>query len=189
LITGFGVGWVSTGLFSTPARVRLAITPSTDISWTVAPWLHGLGLAAGFRQVESVLRVVAIVASTLVALALLGRQRLDQTPRYLGLALLAFALGGPAVWPWYFSWGLVLLAAWRPAQRSRVLVAGVLLGSFLVKPNGILILPLDSSPVVASLWIVAGALGCYGWRRAGRRSVSVERADGIGRPRSALVEH
>lgn len=189
LITGFGVGWVSTGLFSTPAKVRLAITPATDISWTIAPWLHGLGLTAGFRSVESVARVVAVITTTLVALALLRREQLQQTPRYLGLALLAFALGGPAVWPWYFSWGLVLLAAWRPAQTSRVLIGAVLLGSFLVKPNGIFILPLGSSPVVASLWIIAAALGLYGWRRAGRRPPSVERTERIGAARSALAEN
>jgi hypothetical protein len=189
LITGFGVDWVSTGLFSTPAKVRLAITPATDISWTIAPWLHGLGLAPGFRQVESVARVVAVVATTVVALFFLRREELRLTPRYLGLALLAFALGGPAVWPWYFSWGLVLLAAWRPAQTSRVLIGAVLLGSFLVKPGGILILPLGSSPVIAALWILAAVLGCYRWWRAGRRPRGVERPEAIGPARSAFAEN
>jgi hypothetical protein len=178
LISGFGTSWLSSTLFSAPARVHLAITPATDISWTIAPLLHDLGLAVTFHGLESVLQVIALAAAAAVALVLLRRESLPTTPQCLGLALIAFALGGPAVWPWYFSWGLVLLAAWRPAQRSRVLVVAILVGSFLVKPNGIFVLPVGSSPVLVGVWVVIAAAAWIAWRRRDQRRMSVGLGEG-----------
>ena len=62
--------------------------------------------------------------------------------------LVAAALGGPAAWPWYLIWGIVLLAAWPAAQRSVALAAAVTLPVFLVKPDGILLLARSASPAV-----------------------------------------
>lgn len=132
--------------------------------------------------------MVAFSASALVALALLLRTRRGTVPKYLGLALLAFALGGPAVWPWYLCWALAMLAVWPRAQVSRALVATILVASFLVKPDGILALPLDSSPVVAALWIAAAVLAWYTWLRRGASARGAWRADRFGAARSIVAE-
>jgi hypothetical protein len=165
LLTGFGAGWVSSALFSTPARVHLAITPATALSWTAASLLHDLGISAGFHSIQSVVRVVAFGASVAVGLALLLRARRETLPKYLGLALVAFALGGPAAWPWYLCWGLVMLAVWPRAQRSGVVVVASLLATLLVNPDGTLVLPVQSSPVIAALWIAVAAAGFLVWTR------------------------
>jgi alpha-1,6-mannosyltransferase len=188
LIAGFGLEWISTALFSTPARVRLAITPATDISWMVARLLNDAGVAVSFRGLESVLRAVILGAGVILGLALLLKARRQSTARYLGVALVVFALAGPAVWPWYLSWGFVLLAAWAPAQGSRVTVGAVLIASFLVKPNGILALPLDSSPVVAAAWLLLAVVGWYSWRRRTQVDPAPEPGDSLGPTRSALAE-
>jgi hypothetical protein len=188
LITGFGLGWVSSALFSTPARVHLAITPATDLSWTGASLLRDLGASVSFRGIQSVLRVVAFGASVVVALALLSRTRRETLPKYLGLALLVFALGGPAPWPWYLCWGLVMLAVWPRAQESRVLVIGTLLATVLVKPDGGLALPISTSPVVAALWVAAAAAAWYAWTRRADARRGAELTDGLGASRSVLVE-
>jgi alpha-1,6-mannosyltransferase len=189
LITGFGIGWVSSALFSTPAQVHLAITPATDLSWTAASLLRDLGASVSFRAIQSVLRVVAFGASIVVGIALLLRTRRETLPRNLGLALIAFALGGPAAWPWYLCWGLVMLAVWRRAQASRVLVAGILVATVLVKPAGTLALPIASSPVIAALWVVVAAGAWYAWIRPGVRGRRAELSEGLGPARSVLVEH
>lgn len=168
LLTGFGTGWISTALFSTPARVRLAVTPATDISWTLAKVLHDLGATVSFGDVEPVLRTVFFAASVIVGLVLLVKVRRETLVPYLAVALAAFAVGGPALWPWYLSWSLVLVAAWRPAQRSWLLVASILVASLLVKPGGILALPRESSPVVVCLWVALAALLWLTWRRRER---------------------
>jgi hypothetical protein len=164
LVTGFGVGWISTSLFSTPGRVRLAITPATDLSFTI----HKLLASVTFADAESVLRIALLLATVIIALVFLWKARWPTLPQYLGLTLLAFAFGGPALWPWYLAWGLVLLAAWMPAQGSLIVVAGLALASFVVKPDGILLLSRGSSPIVAAFWVLASVLGSVAWRRESR---------------------
>ena len=189
LITGFGIGWISSALFSTPARVHLAITPATDLSWTAASLLRDLGASASFKGIQSVLRVVAFGASVVVGIALLVRTRRETLPKHLGLALVAFALGGPAAWPWYLCWGLAMLAVWPRAQTSRALVVAILVATLLVKPDGILALPVGSSPVFAALWVAALAGAWYAWIRRGGRGRRAELSEGLGAARSVLVEH
>jgi len=164
LITGFGLGWISTSLFSTPGRVRLAITPATDLSFTIAKLLSGVS----FTDVEPVLRALLVAATAIVGLVMVIRTRRHTLVKYLAVALVAAAIGGPALWPWYLAWGLPLLAAWRTSQRSWVLVAAIVVASFLVKPDGILLLSRGSSPVIAGLWVVTAGLAVLAWWRRAR---------------------
>lgn len=196
LVTGFGIGWISTSLFSTPGRVRLAITPATDISFTIAKLLTAAGASVSFGDVEPVLRALLFAASVLVGLALLLRTRWSTLVPCLGLTLVAFAFGGPALWPWYLAWGLVLLAAWKVTQNSWVMVAAVVVASFLVKPDGILLLSRGSSPEVVVVWIAIAVLGALAWRRRGRIDGgsgyaavgdTSEHPDGLSRTESVLA--
>ena len=106
VITGLGLGWISTTVFSTPDKVRLAITPATALGWTVAQVVP-----VGARGLESALGVVAFGLSLVLGAVLLWRSRRESMVRNLGIALIAVAVCGPAAWPWYLTWGLVLLAA------------------------------------------------------------------------------
>jgi Glycosyltransferase family 87 len=168
LVTGFGVGWISTSLFSTPGRVRLAITPATDVSYTIGKLLTAAGASVSFGDVEPVLRVLLFAVSVIIGLALLLRTRWATLVPCLGLTLVAFAFGGPALWPWYLAWGLVLLAAWRVTQDSRVMVIAIVAASFLVKPDGILLLSRGASPFVVAVWIAIAVIAWGAWRRRPR---------------------
>jgi alpha-1,6-mannosyltransferase len=158
IVTGLGVSWVSGSLFSSPARVRLAITPATGLGFTVASLLHDAGVAINSRHLEAVLAGVSTALTGALGLWLLVRVRIRLLAVYLGALLLVAAAGGPAAWPWYLSWGLVLLAGVPGAQRSLTLVAVSVVSVFLIKPNGILALPLPTAPVVVAVYIVLGAL-------------------------------
>jgi hypothetical protein len=165
LATGLGVSWISTTLFSTPAKVRLAITPATGVGWTVGALLHDVGISASSRGIESALGLVAIALTAALGVVLLWRVRLETMVLYLGVLLLAAAAGGPAAWPWYFTWGFVLLAACPGPGRSRVIPVVVALSAFLVKPSGILALPLGTAPVVVAVYAVLAGAAWYTWRR------------------------
>ena len=155
LVSGLGLGWISSGVFSTPEKVRLAITPATALGWTVAQVIP-----VGARGLESALGIAAFVASLLFGLALLWRARPGNMVRYLGFALIAVAVCGPALWPWYLTWGLVLLAVSPGIQFSRVLAAVSVVGPLVVKADGVLAFPLHTAPVFVVLYlaIVAVAL-------------------------------
>ncbi len=163
--TGWGLDWVSGTLFSTPARVRLAITPATNVAWTLSSLLHDVGVTAHFHAVESVTRTIAGVLGGLIALVLLVRTRRVNMVRSLGVALITIAIAGPAAWPWYFSWGIVLLSATVPFQVNRAVPIALIAGAFLVKANGILLLPLRSAPIVLAVYAAIAVASWYLWRR------------------------
>jgi alpha-1,6-mannosyltransferase len=154
LASGLGFGWLSSAVFSTPERVRLAITPATALGWTVAQIVP-----VGARGLESALSVVAFAAATLLALVLLWRVRRETLVQYLGIALLVVAVAGPAAWPWYLSWGLVLLASCPEGQAWRVLPVAIAASALLVKADGLLAFPLHTAPGFVVLYgAVAAAL-------------------------------
>jgi hypothetical protein len=153
LISGLGFGWVSSGVFSTPEKVRLAITPSTALGWTVAQVIP-----AGARGLESAFGVIAFALSGLFGLVLLWRTRPSNLVRYLGFALIAVAICGPAAWPWYLTWGLVLLAACPGVQSSRALAATMVAGALVVKADGVLAFPLHTAPLFVALYVAIAAM-------------------------------
>jgi alpha-1,6-mannosyltransferase len=153
LVSGLGFGWVSSSVFSTPGKVRLAITPATALGWTLAQVVP-----VGARSLESALGTVAFALSLLFGLVLLWRTRPSNMVRYLGLALIMVAICGPAAWPWYLTWGLVLLVACPGIQSSRALMAATAVGAVVVKADGVLAFPLHTAPVFVGLYIAIAAV-------------------------------
>jgi hypothetical protein len=101
--------------------------------------------------------MVAFGAALLLGVVLLSRARRENAVRYLGVWLIALAMAGPAAWPWYLSWGLVLLAACPDVQWSRVVLAVSVAGALVVKADGILAFPLHTAPVFVVLYIAVAA--------------------------------
>jgi hypothetical protein len=114
---------------------------------------------------ESACGDVAFAVTVVIGLVTLWRVRVGRLVGLLGLALMAAAAGGPAAWPWYFIWGLVLVAALRGAQRSRALVAALVVSAFVVKPSGVLAVPLQAAPVTLVVYLVIAAAAWHRWRR------------------------
>jgi hypothetical protein len=161
IATGVSFSWLTSSVFSTPAKVHLAITPATAIGWTVADVLRAAGVSVGHLTVQHVFSIVGAAVTVGAGLLFAYRVRVPSVPRYLGYALLIAAACGPAAWPWYFTWGLVLLAGCPGLQRSVTLAVGAALAVFLIKPNGILVLPVQSSPAVLAAYVL---LAVVAWR-------------------------
>jgi uncharacterized membrane protein len=174
LVTGLGLAWVSTGLFSTPGRVRLSITPATAVGYTIAHALHGLGMPLNGKNFEATLSHIAFVITAVLGIVLLYRTRWENMVRRLGWLLVAVAIFGPAAWPWYFIWGLALLAACPGIQFSRVISLAVVASAFLVMPTGQLALSLGTSPQMVVFYLLVLAVAVWYWgRRLPRRAASM----------------
>ncbi|MFI6346353.1 polyprenol phosphomannose-dependent alpha 1,6 mannosyltransferase MptB [Streptomyces sp. NPDC050560] len=123
--TGTGYGWL--GALGTPAsRHNWALT--CLLGRMTASVLHGAGSdLAPFAP--AAWRAVGLVA-TAVAVLLVWLRRPRHSPVYaLGLSLVAVAVLGPAIRPWYLLWGLFPLAAAAPrgaARRAVAVASGVL---------------------------------------------------------------
>lgn len=165
VFSGVGPGWVSTSLFATPAKVRLAITPATGLGYTVAAVLHAAGIAVSSRGLESVLGAVAFALAAFVGVVFAARVRVGRLVVALGATLLLAAAAGPAAWPWYFSWGLVLVCGLAGWQRSWSLAAALVVAAVVVKPNGVVALPLGSAPAVLAAYVLIGAAAWWNLRR------------------------
>ncbi len=172
LVAGVGVSWVTSTLFSAPARVTLAITPSSGLACTVATVTSSC-TKAHIVTLQSVFRGLFGALTILLVLELLRRTRPINVARYAGLALIALAFGGPAAWPWYLVWGLALLAAAPTTRTVAWSLVVIVAGAFLVKPSGQLAVPLQSAPWVMGVYLVAAIVAWYSFRR-GRRDRSPE---------------
>lgn len=179
LVTGLGLAWISAGLFNTPGRVRLSITPATALGYTIAHLLHGAGVSLNGKQFEATLSHVAFAITALLGLVLLYRTRFENMVRNLGLLFIAVAIGGPAAWPWYFSWGLALLATCPGIQFSRSITLAIVVSVFIVIPTGQLALTLGASPIMVILDLLVAASACwYAWTRRRNGQAQAENVRG-----------
>jgi alpha-1,6-mannosyltransferase len=163
LVTGLGLAWISTGLFNTPGRVRLCITPATALGYTIAHLLHHLSVPLNSKQFEATVSHVVFAITAVIGLFLLYRTRFENLVRQLGLLLIGIAIGGPAAWPWYFTWGLALLACWPAVQRSVWVPVAIVVPAFIIIPNGQLALTLSLSPYILLLYLALLAIGGRHW--------------------------
>ena len=135
LLVGIGGGWI-TALRDT-GKVTSTFSATTKLGYVVADVLQGLGLGVGDDAVVGVFRALGLVAAVAIGVVLLVRSPRIGMVRATGLAMTAFVLLGPVVWPWYLPAGLALLAAsglgrYRPSYLVLVVAA-----TFFVWPTSI----------------------------------------------------
>ncbi|PKW06046.1 alpha-1,6-mannosyltransferase/alpha-1,6-mannosyltransferase [Streptomyces sp. 1222.5] len=149
-VAGTGYGWI--GALDTPVSPR---------NWALTSLL-GRATGALLDHLGSGLAPLAVPAWHLLGLAataaavLLIWLRLRPRPVYaLGLSLLAVAVFGPAIRPWYVLWGLFLIAAGAPSSsvRHRVAALAVVLALAVLPSGG----PADLGQLV--LAVSGGVLG------------------------------
>jgi hypothetical protein len=161
VLTGFGLGWLSSKAFTIPSELRTLITPSVAIGVFLASILHVLGSSVATQHVVTVTRSIVSVATVAgLAWLLWSAHRFDWV-RLLGLSLLLVAVGSPTLWPWYFTWGICVLAA-TTAQRSIALALLASLPVLMVGAQGTPALNGHSYLVTAPL-LVAG-VAWLAWR-------------------------
>ena len=120
------------------------------------------------KQFEATVSHVTFAITAAIGLVLLYRTRFENLPRQLGLLLVGIAIGGPAAWPWYFTWGLALLACRPAVQRSFWIPLAIVVPAFIISPNGQLALTLSLSPYILVLYLVLLSIaGRHWWTRRG----------------------
>ncbi len=163
--TGVGLSWISGGLFSTPGKVHLAITPATALGYTVAALLRGVGVPIGGHTLAHTFAQITFGLTAIYGLWLLYRVREATLVRYLGLLLVLAAVFGPAAWPWYLIWGLPLLAACPKGPAFLAMPLVLVVGALIVKPSGQLLLPIAAAPEMVVLYLLAAAAAIVHARR------------------------
>jgi alpha-1,6-mannosyltransferase len=184
-----GLGWRWILALGNPGSVSSWMDPATGIGGLIGRAVSGVGLGYHTPVILAVTRGIGLVLAALIAVRLLLRSDGGVSSlRAMGLTLLAVVALGPVAQPWYFVWGVVLLA---PIAEGRTRVALIWLSavmSFLGLPGGRALLSrlsLESPFVVAGAvaLLVAVVLASYSprlrqltveWRERDRLSVPAE---------------
>ncbi|MFI2372006.1 polyprenol phosphomannose-dependent alpha 1,6 mannosyltransferase MptB [Streptomyces sp. NPDC018833] len=135
VLAGTGYGWL--GTLDTPVSPENWSLTSTLGRMTTAVLRDaGSGLAGLARRAMPAWHLLGL-AATALAVLLAWRHHLLRPVHALGLSLMAVALLGPAIRPWYVLWGLFLIAAagpGRPLRRAATALSTVL--ALAVLPSG-----------------------------------------------------
>jgi hypothetical protein len=169
-----GLNWQFLGGLTNPGVVVSWLDPATAAGRGLANAAHALGWAAHTAVVVRVTRVVALSAAAAVAAWLFVRTRRGQEVVALGWSLLAFAVLGPVVWPWYETWGLVFLACAASVAATtnagtswvlRVVMVLTTIASFADIPHPGLLTGGDGALVWSCWGVLAAATAVFVVRR------------------------
>lgn len=135
-LVGTGYGWLAT--LDTPVSPEnWSLTSSLGRATAALMNGGGTGLAELARLATPAWHLLGLAATAFAVLLAWRRHHLQRPVHALGLSLMAVALLGPAIRPWYMLWGLFLIAAagpGRPLRRTAAAASGVL--ALAVLPSG-----------------------------------------------------
>jgi hypothetical protein len=133
LVGGVGLGWLSS--LGTPGRLRTGVAPADTLARGIARIADVLGGSNSSGALSASRAAVAAVGLLIACWFLLGRpslrgSRQPATPPTTGDlagALLAVALAGPVLYPWYLAPALAVLAVTGQSARRLLAACSVLL--------------------------------------------------------------
>jgi hypothetical protein len=131
-----GVGWRWVAGLSNPDSVRSWLDPATGLGLLAGQVANLVGLGSLGHPLLTVARGSALALAVVIGLVLLLRSERIGSLSAIGWTLIAVAMLGPVLQPWYLAWGIVFLA---PIARGKVrkLVCGVsAVSCFLGLPGG-----------------------------------------------------
>jgi hypothetical protein len=148
-----GLSWGWLGALNVPGTAAPRLAVANDLAFGFD---HYLGLP--FLTALHLWRDIAMVIAVALIAYLLLRSSRTRWVTALGAALLVVAVLGPTFYPWYLTWGLMLVAAtaadrWEPA----ILWASVL-PTFAVAPGGEGWLD-QMAAKVAGTWVARSVVG------------------------------
>lgn len=143
LSSGLGWRWLEPSNLKIPAELHIDATPTVSLGVAISRILSVVHIHAPQAATVTVVQGVGSVLAAIGGIWLVVRFRRENLVRVLAALLLLVVLAGPTLWPWYLSWGIVLLAATR-SQRSRILAVAAAGAILLAGPVG--------TPQLAGYW-------------------------------------
>ncbi|MGA2837983.1 MAG: polyprenol phosphomannose-dependent alpha 1,6 mannosyltransferase MptB [Acidimicrobiales bacterium] len=129
-----GLGWRWLDGLGDPGVVVSWVDPATAVGLALGHASAALGLGGHTAAYVRSARAVGLALAAATSVGLLLRSRVGDV-QALGWSLLAFVVLGPVVWPWYETWGFVLLAVVAEGWTLRLLLALSAVGCFADLPS------------------------------------------------------
>ncbi len=158
--SGLGFGWIS-NLGSDGAVVSWT-APMTALGIWTAELVHDFGFSLHQTDAVLVARAIGLMAAGLIGVYLFSISERIGSLKACGLTLLVFVALGPVVQPWYFAWGLVLLAPIAIGRLRTALVVLSVVAPFIGIPGGKPILEgtFSAQPTTTAVILVLALVVC-----------------------------
>ena len=166
---GLGWSWLGPAALHVPTELKILITPLVSVGSFAGGLLHALGLPVTVGNGVSVAQDLGALAAVTAILWMVLHVRGRDAVRLCGLALVLLVVLSPTLWPWYLTWGIVVLAA-TSAQRSTAVAAVAALGMLVVGAGGTPLLNGGDYWVAGPVLVAVGAwfvLSGTWWRAIG----------------------
>jgi hypothetical protein len=147
-----GLGWGWLGALGVPGTASPRLAVVNDLAFGFD---HYLGLS--FLTALHVWRGIGMVLAVAAVIYLLLRSPRARWIPALGAALIVVAVLGPTFYPWYLTWGLMLVAATAADRWERAIIWASLVPTFAVAPGGEGWL--DQLSKVARTWVARSVVG------------------------------
>jgi len=157
--SNLGAHWLA-GL-GNPGAVVSWLDPATAVGMTAAHAARAVGLGGHTAGLVALARGLGLaVAGAASVWLLLGSNRRGEVEA-LGWSLLLFAVLGPVVWPWYETWGVVVLAVVAERWTLRLVVALSTVACFADLPPARLLGAPDLGLTVICWLVLVAAVAAY----------------------------
>ena len=147
-----GLSWGWLGALGVPGTAipRLAVVNDMAFGFD-----HYLGLS--FMTALHIWRDIGMVVALAAVIYLLFRSPRARWIPALGGALIVVAVLGPTFYPWYLTWGLMLVAATAADRWERAIIWASVVPTFAVAPGGEGWL--DQLSKIARTWVARSVVG------------------------------
>ncbi len=164
--TGIGFGWAKPSVLLTPTGGFIASTPASAFGVVGATALRLVGIHVSAVSAQHFTWYILIIGAVTLCVTLAVRCRRESLVSTSASVMLLAAVAAPALWPWYLTWGLVVLAATAVVNASAgALTLGVLLSAVALGPDGEVLPPVSLSWLFAALWLGVGVYVLVARRR------------------------
>jgi alpha-1,6-mannosyltransferase len=147
-----GLSWGWLGALGVPGTASPRLAVVNDLAFGFDHYLH-----LSFPTALHLWRDIGMVLALATVAYLLLRSARDRWVTALGAALVVVAVLGPTFYPWYLTWGLMLVAATAADRWERAIIWASVVPTFAVAPGGEGWL--DQASKVAGTWVARSVVG------------------------------
>ena len=158
-VSNLGGHWL-TGL-ANPGTVVSWLDPATALGLAIGHAASALGAGGHTAGLVEISRGVGLGLAAVLSVGLLLRWGRRGEVEALGWSLLLFAVLGPVVWPWYETWGFVVLAVVAEGWTLRLVLALSAVACFADMPPARSLGAPDPVLTVICWTVLAGAVATY----------------------------
>jgi hypothetical protein len=155
------LGWHWLAGLANPGTVVSWLDPATALGLAIGHAAAAVGVGGHTAGLVAISRGIGLGLAALLSVGLLLRSNGRGEVEALGWGLLLFVILGPVVWPWYETWGFVVLAVVAEGWTLRLVLALSAVACFADMPAARSLGASDPGLTVICWVVLVGTVSAY----------------------------